>query len=81
VINISESDIHILSVLYLRYTELRRSRQESKIILKEILNVKFEVFTAVTMKNFVFWDIKPQFVLHWLLTQRSGFDSRRYQIF
>jgi hypothetical protein len=24
----------------------------------------FEVFTAVTMKNVVFWDIKPQFVLH-----------------
>jgi hypothetical protein len=23
-------------------------------------NVKFEVFTAVTMKNGVFWDIKPQ---------------------
>jgi hypothetical protein len=26
--------------------------------------VRFEVFTAVTMKNVVFWDIKPQFVLH-----------------
>jgi hypothetical protein len=26
--------------------------------------VRFEVFTAVTMKNAVFWDIKPQFVLH-----------------
>jgi hypothetical protein len=26
--------------------------------------VKFEVFTAVTMKNAVFWDIKTQFVLH-----------------
>jgi hypothetical protein len=26
--------------------------------------VRFEVFTAVTMKNGVFWDIKPQFVLH-----------------
>jgi hypothetical protein len=24
----------------------------------------FEVFTAVTMKNVVFWDIKTQFVLH-----------------
>jgi hypothetical protein len=24
--------------------------------------VRFEVFTAVTMKNFVFWDIKTQFV-------------------
>jgi hypothetical protein len=26
--------------------------------------VRLEVFTAVTMKNVVFWDIKPQFVLH-----------------
>jgi hypothetical protein len=26
--------------------------------------VKFEVFTAVTMKNVVFWDIKPEFILH-----------------
>jgi hypothetical protein len=26
--------------------------------------VGFEVFTAVTMKNGVFWDIKTQFVLH-----------------
>jgi hypothetical protein len=27
-------------------------------------HVRFEVFTAVTMKNVVFWDINPQFVLH-----------------
>jgi hypothetical protein len=27
-------------------------------------HVRFEVFTAVTMKNGVFWDIKIQFVLH-----------------
>jgi hypothetical protein len=26
--------------------------------------VRFEAFTAVTMKNVVFWDIKTQFVLH-----------------
>jgi hypothetical protein len=26
--------------------------------------VTFEVFTAVTMKNVVFWDIRTQFVLH-----------------
>jgi hypothetical protein len=26
--------------------------------------VRFEVFTAGTMKNAVFWDIKTQFVLH-----------------
>jgi hypothetical protein len=26
--------------------------------------IRFEVFTAVTMKNAVFFDIKTQFVLH-----------------
>jgi hypothetical protein len=26
--------------------------------------VRSEVFTAVTMKNVLFWDIKTQFVLH-----------------
>jgi hypothetical protein len=26
--------------------------------------VRFEAFTAVTMKNVVFWDMKTQFVLH-----------------
>jgi hypothetical protein len=26
--------------------------------------VRFEVFTAATMKNVVFWDIKTKFVLH-----------------
>jgi hypothetical protein len=26
--------------------------------------VRFEVFTAVTMKNVVYWDIKIQFVTH-----------------
>jgi hypothetical protein len=35
---------------------------------REFLNSKtckrFEVITAVTVKNVVFWDIKPQFVLH-----------------
>jgi hypothetical protein len=31
---------------------------------KHIILVRSEVFTAVTMKNVVFWDIKPQFVLH-----------------
>jgi hypothetical protein len=29
-----------------------------------VSNVRFEVFTAVTMKNAVFWDIKTQFVPH-----------------
>jgi hypothetical protein len=26
--------------------------------------VRFEVFTAVTIKNVVFWDTEPQFVIH-----------------
>jgi hypothetical protein len=29
-----------------------------------LLVVRFEVFTAVTMKNVVFWDMKTQFVPH-----------------
>jgi hypothetical protein len=28
------------------------------------LSVRFGVFTAVTMKNVVFWDIKTQFLFH-----------------
>jgi hypothetical protein len=27
--------------------------------------IRFEVFTAVTVKNVVFWDIKTQFLPHW----------------
>jgi hypothetical protein len=27
-------------------------------------NARFEVFTAVTMEDVVFWDIKPQFIPH-----------------
>jgi hypothetical protein len=37
------------------------STTESSLLM---LYVSFEVFTAVTMKNVVFWDIKTQFVLH-----------------
>jgi hypothetical protein len=29
-----------------------------------MFSIRFDVFTAVTMKNVVFWDIKLQFVLH-----------------
>jgi hypothetical protein len=29
-----------------------------------VTDVRFEIFTALTVKNVVFWDIKPQFVLH-----------------
>jgi hypothetical protein len=30
----------------------------------KLSDVRFEVSTAVTMKNVVFWDIKTQFVPH-----------------
>jgi hypothetical protein len=33
-------------------------------ITADVYIVRFEVLTAVTMKNAVFWDIKTQFVLH-----------------
>jgi hypothetical protein len=29
----------------------------SVVIMKLLLSVRFEVFTAVTIKNFVFWDM------------------------
>jgi hypothetical protein len=32
--------------------------------IQPVCYVRFEVFTAVAMKNVVFWDIKLQFVLH-----------------
>jgi hypothetical protein len=32
--------------------------------MKQIFSVRFEVLTAVAMKNAVFWDIKTQFVPH-----------------
>jgi hypothetical protein len=32
--------------------------------LETTLRVRFEVFTAVTMKNVAFWDIRIHFVLH-----------------
>jgi hypothetical protein len=31
---------------------------------EELMYVRFEVFTAVNMKNVVFWDIKTQLVPH-----------------
>jgi hypothetical protein len=52
--------------------EGRNSWEKIKLILEENYAfrrtleyyVRFEVFTAVTMKNVVFWDINTQFVLH-----------------
>jgi hypothetical protein len=48
--------------------------------------VRFEVFTAVTMKNVVFWDIKIQFVLHRRhitspLQSPSGYCYVRFEVF
>jgi hypothetical protein len=31
---------------------------------KMFLSLRFEIFTAVTLKNAVFWDIKTQFIPH-----------------
>jgi hypothetical protein len=41
-----------------------RNVKERALCVKAFQSVRFEVFTAVTMKNVVLWDIKPQFVLH-----------------
>jgi hypothetical protein len=40
------------------------NRRDHKTILKMIVHVRFDVWTAVTMKNAVFWDIETEFVLH-----------------
>jgi hypothetical protein len=34
------------------------------LITNYLIVVRFEVFTAVTMKKVIFWDIKTQFVPH-----------------
>jgi hypothetical protein len=34
--------------------------------------LRFEVFTAVTTKNIVFWNIKTQFVPHYFSTTESS---------
>jgi hypothetical protein len=41
-----------------------RLRPKKTSVSNYILFVRFEVFTAETMKNVIFWDIKTQFVLH-----------------
>jgi hypothetical protein len=47
----------------LQYDPLRYIPVCCHVERKEMI-VRFEIFTAVTMKNVVFWDIKSQFVLH-----------------
>jgi hypothetical protein len=49
-------------------------------------NVRFEIFTAVTMKNVVFWDIKTQFIPHKRhitspLQRSAGYFYVRYEVF
>jgi hypothetical protein len=41
-----------------------RTPQETLRLHYRAQPVRFDVFTAVTMKNVVFWDMKSQFVLH-----------------
>jgi hypothetical protein len=43
---------------YCDFGGVRRFRQSESVV------VRFEVFTAVTMKNVVFWDIKTRFIPH-----------------
>jgi hypothetical protein len=44
------------SMLYLQYTQFREGGGDG---FGSAINVRFEVFTAVTMKNVVFWDVAP----------------------
>jgi hypothetical protein len=49
-------------------------------------HVRFEVFAAVTMKNGVFWDIKPQFIPHRRhitspLQTPAGYGYVRFEVF
>jgi hypothetical protein len=43
---------------------MKKNTFRKRMKLNHIYIVRFAVFTAVTMKNAVFWDIKTQFVLH-----------------
>jgi hypothetical protein len=49
---------------YFVFTFHNKLPSNIKICLGQPLVVRFEVITAVTMKNIVFWNIKTQFVLH-----------------
>jgi hypothetical protein len=39
--------------------KLREVDLKNRVIALKLENVRFEVFTAVTMKNSVFWDVAP----------------------
>jgi hypothetical protein len=53
---------------FLGYKNSVRTSQETHYVFatesSQLMLCKFEIFTAVTVKNVVFWDIKTQFVLH-----------------
>jgi hypothetical protein len=61
-----------------------RSKEYQRI--RRIALVRCEVFTAVTMKNAVIWDIKTQFVLHrrhitFPLQSPAGYCYVRFEVF
>jgi hypothetical protein len=53
-------------VCFIERCQVQGRSSECKVLLLQanMKPVRFEVFTAVTMKNVVFWHIKTQFVLH-----------------
>jgi hypothetical protein len=56
----AEEDMARLLALSLKLKAVRRG----ELLVTTYHFMISEVFTAVTMKNVVFWDIKTQFVLH-----------------
>jgi hypothetical protein len=67
---------------YLTGDTLRLRYRDEPVNAMKVLNV----FTAVTMKNVVFWDIKTQFVLHRKhinssLQRSAGYCYERFEVF
>jgi hypothetical protein len=54
---------YALSTINIRRGREGYSRQEQQSEAKKHRYIRFEVFTAVTVKNAVLWDMKTQFVL------------------
>jgi hypothetical protein len=50
---------NIFVIAYLRRTRVLYVTEGRVRICNSKVNVRFEVFTAVTMKNGVFWDVMP----------------------
>jgi hypothetical protein len=55
---VKRSRVYIYIYIYIYNLRSRLIRKQNSYY------VRFEVFTAVTMKNVVFWDIRTKFVLH-----------------